>query len=1033
VRRRFPAFIFPLFAASLGAVEFEPLLREYCIDCHDPESARGGFDMTRHLADGGPDPIGDHRLWMRVAQRVADGSMPPEDEVAPPRAEAEAWASAVIGRIRDHARAHDGEVGEIPPRRLSLAEYGALLEDATGTDWSGELADWPVDIASGAGFRNHGLRMTPEHFERCLAIADRVSRQAILFEDRIGCAPVPVVDPNKREAWLEERIGRWRERYTDEHGRIPLTAHLLAVLGVVELPDEFSGVYQQRLEKWLRGGRRDMLTHWVRHLLGRAARRGPEHLRTAVSEIQKLGSALAVDATPDAIRDVGESWWREGARRHTRTSPQQLRRSLTVRFVIGDDRRRVPMFHEGVLHLPFSRDFGCRGKVIGDSRATMRLAAPRLLPPDGSDAEPVALREVLDRAPDGGRWDGDDLLAGCVDGIAIDPGPCAERYPGWTLESEVRLERARPPTLVQLHNGRRDALFPLLPLLTSADDEGYRAARATTDRFVATFPPQVVGPMKVKVGLDFGTPLHPYYRRDDYLYYDLMLDEDEQRTLDRLWNDLWFASRATEHDLRWAYQWASKHNHLVDWSQSHLLDEEVFAQYLGVVEGLPEDRDDWPDEDAYWLLLSPERIAQRRERLIEWNRRRAEAESRLPELLVGLAARWWSHPADGEVATRVESFFEGVRAEQGAETAMRETVVYLLTAPEFLMLLPRPPSSGGSTDSARDWDLARRLALKLAGAFPDAELRADAADGSLRDPERLGAHVRRLVRAGEADFLIEQAFGHWLGWADLRRRPTFDPNTWPDVDDALLADMQASCRRTVRTAILLDRPVADLLFPDRVWLTPALARHAGVAVPEDVPEDGWFEHPTDHGLLTAPGLLAPLTTGTRASVVRRGAWVYHRLLGRHLGEPPGDVGVLPVHDREEAQGIRDVIARHLDRESCRACHGRFDGFGFAFERWDGTGRLRTVREIDVHVDLDDGTSFDGIAGLRTYLHVHRRELVEQTVRKLLGYALGRKLALSDEPFVARTVEALGEDGRWSDLLVAVFTAPQWTRLPGRKR
>ena len=48
----------------------------------------------------------------------------------------------------------------------------------------------------------------------------------------------------------------------------------------------------------------------------------------------------------------------------------------------------------------------------------------------------------------------------------------------------------------------------------------------------------------------------------------------------------------------------------------------------------------------------------------------------------------------------------------------------------------------------------------------------------------------------------------------------------------------------------------------------------------------------------------------------------------------------------------------------------------------------------------DGTEFDGLDGLRDYLLTKRRDaFLRQFCRKLLGYALGRGVQLSDEPLL----------------------------------
>ena len=111
--------------------------------------------------------------------------------------------------------------------------------------------------------------------------------------------------------------------------------------------------------------------------------------------------------------------------------------------------------------------------------------------------------------------------------------------------------------------------------------------------------------------------------------------------------------------------------------------------------------------------------------------------------------------------------------------------------------------------------------------------------------------------------------------------------------------------------------------------------------------------------------------------------------------------------------VRQLTEQHVRDEACAKCHIRIDPFGFALESFDAIGRFRTKDLVDQPVDtkvrLQDGTEFEGIAGLRSYLLTERRgDLLRQFSRKLLGYALGRAVALSDEPLIDAIVEDLTE-------------------------
>ena len=97
---------------------------------------------------------------------------------------------------------------------------------------------------------------------------------------------------------------------------------------------------------------------------------------------------------------------------------------------------------------------------------------------------------------------------------------------------------------------------------------------------------------------------------------------------------------------------------------------------------------------------------------------------------------------------------------------------------------------------------------------------------------------------------------------------------------------------------------------------------------------------------------------------------------------------------------------HSSVPECAKCHARIDPYGFALEQYDAIGRLRP-QEVDTSTTLPSGKKLAGIEGLREYLLNDRREdVVRQFCRKLLGYALGRSIQLSDEPFLDDLIATL---------------------------
>jgi len=92
------------------------------------------------------------------------------------------------------------------------------------------------------------------------------------------------------------------------------------------------------------------------------------------------------------------------------------------------------------------------------------------------------------------------------------------------------------------------------------------------------------------------------------------------------------------------------------------------------------------------------------------------------------------------------------------------------------------------------------------------------------------------------------------------------------------------------------------------------------------------------------------------------------------------------------------------------------------------------RPIDTHAKVLDGSEFEGIDGLRDYLLTKRRDaFLRQFCRKLLGYALGRAVQLSDGPLLADMQAQLkGNDYRISAAIEAIVRSRQFREIRGKE-
>jgi len=226
-----------------------------------------------------------------------------------------------------------------------------------------------------------------------------------------------------------------------------------------------------------------------------------------------------------------------------------------------------------------------------------------------------------------------------------------------------------------------------------------------------------------------------------------------------------------------------------------------------------------------------------------------------------------------------------------------------------------------------------------------------------------------------------------------------------------------------------NRSILDLLYARHTFLNPALARFYGIAPPEGTAEADWFRVADAArygrgGLLPMAAFLTKNAPGLRTSPVKRGYWVARRILGEAVPELPADESKMDLP-------LRQMLERHRANPTCAGCHARFDSFGVAFETFDPVGRARAAdlagRPVDARATFPNNFEGEGVAGIRNYIRAHReRDFVRGFARKLLSYALGRSLALSDDLLIEKIVADLQRTGyRFETVVDNIVTSRQF--------
>jgi hypothetical protein len=505
------------------------------------------------------------------------------------------------------------------------------------------------------------------------------------------------------------------------------------------------------------------------------------------------------------------------------------------------------------------------------------------------------------------------------------------------------------------------------PIVVTEGSQARRRIETDFDQFRQTFPAALCYTKIVPV--DEVVTLTLFYREDDHLRR-LMLDEAQSATLNRLWDELRYAS----HDALT----------LVD----------AFEQLW-----------QYATQDADPKVFEPlrkpiqDRAAAFRQLLIATQPKHLDA-------ALKFADRAYRRPLTESEKEELRGLYRKLREQElPHEEAIRLTLARVLVAPAFLYRLEKS-GPGLEPSPVSDWEIATRLSYFLWSTMPDQELRQSAAAGRLRDPDVLAAQVRRMLRDARVRRLAIEFACQWLhihGFQELDEKSERHFPTFADLRGAMYEEPI----RFFTDLFQRDGSVLEILDADHTFVNEALAKHyeiLGITGAAWQRVEGVKQY-SRGGILGLAATLAKQSGASRTSPILRGNWIVEVLLGEKLPRPPKEVPRLP-EDETATEGltVRQLVEKHTSDPNCSRCHARIDPYGYALESFDAIGRRREKdlgdRPIDTRVKAMDGAEFDGIDGLRRYLLTGRRDaFLKQFCRKLLGYALGRGVQLSDEPLL----------------------------------
>ena len=942
----------------------------------------------------------DPMQWEMVLDKLQSGEMPPKKAKQQPTSAQRKVVTDWIQEFRRHeAQKNAGDPGPVLARRLSNAEYDRTIRDLTGVDLR-PTKEFPVDPANQAGFDNSGESLT---------------MSPALFKKYLEAA---------REVSQHAVFNLDGIAFANHPMMVHTDRDKYGILRIVDFyqrqPTDFADYF-----------------HAAWRYKNRAALGKPRATLADIATESKVSPKYLATLwnVLTTVEDVGpiarlQALWHALPVQKRGTPP------LDVRKACESMREFVVTLREKI-------------KPVVDN-----LSAPELNP----SAQALVLWKNRQWAANRRAYDRGALQIDGVVKLAPQKQKKAESYNAVKLTSKDRESDAR---------------------LFVPSDTALRATHeAAFARFASMFPDafyvkerarSFVDPEEEKangnVGRLLSAGLHNQtgYFRDDGPLYEMILDDQGQRELDRLWDEFNLVASVPQR-----------------MHQSMVYFERTDSRFLGDAEfdfARAEDKDCTSEfkvkklaklyqAKATRLGATPQALAAMREHFertwaeisrIETLER--EAEPKHLGALLQFAQKAFRRPMVPAERDALLGFYRTSRERDGLthDDAIRDCIASVLMSPNFCYRVDLVEASGkgqsipasGSFRPGRarlalskgslplsDYALASRLSYFLWSSAPDDALLARAAAGDLHRPEVIVAQARRMMKDERIRALAVEFGGHWLDFRRFEEHNAVDRQRFPDFNDALRQSMFEEPVHFILDVIQQNRPVLNLLYADYAFVNPVLAKHYGLSIPIAASND-WVRiekvgHVGRGGLLPMSVFQTANSPGLRTSPVKRGYWVARRVLGERIPPPPASVPELPADEAKLGElTLRETLAKHRADPNCASCHERFDSLGLVFEGFGPVGELRTLdlggRPVDTKALFPGGTEGKGLDGLRSYIKSHRQDdFLDNLCRKLLAYGLGRSLILSDEGTVRKMRSKLAANGQqFGSLVETIVSSPQF--------
>jgi len=1056
-----------------------PFLKTYCLECHNQKTKNGELDLTRYLTAA--KATEDFKQWEHVVTFLRKEEMPPA-KAKQPTAEIRAEILKIVqGMLLEEARKYAGDPGVVVPRRLTNSEFDNSILDITGMDIR-PTASFPLDPSSGEGFNNTGeaLMMSPSLFKKYYGAAQQVADHALLTSAGLKFAPHPVTTFADRQKYYEQLILKFYEGHKVEYEPY-LTALWLYKFRVendkattVEAwakNKNLSPKYMRLMWNALNEAPEDghLYQGWLRQnweaipapknlLDPNTSNEIAQALKSLATDIRELSIKLCPPETPAIVANAGNSPVAHLDLRRKMAKSRDtcdFKSSALQRFQFQfSNIGNTPTIKLGI-EITSSNHLNPDGFVTIDGGFTTSNPLTSSLN-DAKKKKWTLHAILLEHAPDqlkklsfGTRPDGKKtdptmlvLKAPAVLEIEI-PSSVFNTKGNLSFFADCKLDSSSQGLVqVKISSGKpeKNEKSRGTGTLFEPDHPNAKNLQTSGGAFTKLFPNRFYFVDGTR-GLSAGFHLVEGFFRDDQPLCKLALSDSEKQELDQLWNDLYFVTDIWQKMLRgFVFFERSERNFLkhpdfdsIKEEDPELIKKENITRFKKIylvrssVKSTGEELNNHPISIFFDDISAGLKY-------------RAETYKTIaPTYLKNLedfASRAYRRPLTDLELEGLRKFFNGINQnkELGLEQAVQASIIRIIVSPYFSYRMDVTPP-GKSVAPLPDIALASRLSYFLWAGPPDEELYRIAASGKLHEEKVLREQTRRMLKDPKVSRFTLEFFGQWLGYREFLKNDAVSRQVFPTFDDALRQSMFEEPTRLSAYLIQQNKPITALLSSDSTFVNKKLAQHYGIPFNGKSEEWELIEGLQKLGRGGVMGMAVFLTKNSqpqRTSPVKRGFWVVSKMLGEHIPPPPADVAVLPAKETDtQGKTIRQLLVLHTDDNRCARCHVRFDSVGLAMEGFNAIGGNRTKdlagRPIDNLVVLPSGKEAKGVPEFSKHLLTSRKNEFTKTLnQKLLGYALGRSLQLSDHSLLEKMQADLDtNEDKLGAVFESVITSPQF--------